>query len=87
MAIDIKEFTLTANVFELGFLMGLIEEQGESVKKPLSSIWKQLVEIKKGIEKAEGVTKEVLPGGMLKISDRDGNIITREPYSWEIEGN
>lgn len=87
MAIDVKEYALTANVFELGFLMGLIEEQGDPAKRPLSSVWKQLVEIKKEIEKAEGVTKEVLPGGMLKISDRDGNTIIRGPYSWEVEGN
>lgn len=87
MVVNEIQYTLTVNPFEGGFLMGLIEEQGDPAKKPLSGVWKQLVEIKKQIEKAEGVTKEVLPGGMLKISDRDGYTITREPYSWEIAGN
>ena len=87
MAIDMKKYTLTVNAFEGGVLMGLLEKEGDHVKKPLADVWKQLVAIKKEIEKAEGVTKEVLPGGLLKITDRDGNTIVREPYSWEIEGN
>jgi len=87
MATQLPTYTVTVNAYEAGVLMGLLEKEGDRVKKPLSDVWKQLVAMKKEIEKAEGVTKEVLPGGILKISDRDGNTIIREPYSWEIEGN
>lgn len=87
MVVDEIQYTLTVNAFEGGVLMGLLEKEGDRVKNPLSDVWKQLVAMKKEIEKVEGVTKEVLPGGILKISDQDGNTIIREPYSWEIEGN
>lgn len=84
---DMKKYTLTVNAFEGGALMGLLEKEGDRVKKTLADVWKQLVAMKTEIEKEQGVTKEVLPGGLLKITDRDGNTIVREPYSWEIEGN
>ena len=87
MAIDEIRYMLSVNSFESGVLMGLFEKEGDRIKKPLSSVWRQLIEIKKRIEKAEGVTKEFLPGGVLKITDPYGNTIIREPLSWEIEGN
>ncbi|GAI02025.1 unnamed protein product [marine sediment metagenome] len=45
------------------------------------------VALKKQVEEEAGVKKEVIPGGRLKITDRDGNVIIREPYPWEVEGN
>jgi len=79
--------TLTVNSFESGALMGLILKEEEHTKPPLSGVYKQLVEIKKRIEKAEGVTKEFLPGGKLQVTDPAGIIITRDPYPWEVESN
>ncbi|GAI77455.1 unnamed protein product, partial [marine sediment metagenome] len=48
---------------------------------------KQLVALKKKAEEEAGVNKEILPGGMLRITDKDGNTIIREPYPYEVEGN
>jgi len=43
--------------------------------------------MKRDIEKTDGVTKNLLPNGMLEITDVDGNRIIRAPYSWEVESN
>ncbi|GAI12591.1 unnamed protein product [marine sediment metagenome] len=64
----------------------IVKAEGH-IRDSLSGVYKQLVDMKKEIEQAEGVIKEVLPGGMLKITDADGNTIIREPYPWETEGN
>lgn len=80
-------FTLSVNAFEAGVLHGIIMQQEEHQRQLLSRVEKQLVDLKKQIEQELGVKKEILPGGMLRITDRDGNVITRPPYSWEIEGN
>ncbi|KKN87001.1 hypothetical protein LCGC14_0262700 [marine sediment metagenome] len=80
-------FTLSVNIIEAGVLMGVIMKAEDHTRELLSGVFKQLVDKKKEVEQAEGVTKEVLPGGVLKISDADGNVIIREPYPWEIEGN
>ncbi|MBA7531586.1 hypothetical protein ES705_23799 [subsurface metagenome] len=42
---------------------------------------------KKTAEEEAGVTKEILPGGMIRIRDRDGNVIIRAPLPYEAEGN
>jgi len=80
-------YTLTVNAYESGALMGLILEEGELKRAPLSDVYHQLVDIKKRMEKEGAVTKEVLPGGKLQITDPAGNIIIREPYPWEIASN
>lgn len=81
------EFTLSVNAFEAGVLHGIIMQQEEHQRPLLSRVERQLVDLKKQIEQELGVKKEILPGGKLRITDRDGNVIIREPYPWEIEGN
>lgn len=66
--------------------MGMIEGAEERVKPSLSGVRSQLVAMKRDIEKDVGVTKNLLPNGMLEITDVDGNRIIRPPYSWEVEG-
>lgn len=56
-------------------------------QRALKPVWEQLIAFKKQAEEEAGVKKEVLPGGMLKITDKDGNVIIREPYPFEVEGN
>jgi len=87
MAAQLTNYTVTVNAFEAGVLMGMIEGAEERIKPSLSGVRKQLVALKKDIEKADGVVKTLLPTGMLEIIDEDGNRITRPPYSWEIENN
>ena len=82
-----EEKTLHLNGFELGFLTGLIMQADDRTRLALDGVWKQLMTIKKVIEEEAGVTKEVLPGGMIKSTDKDGTVIIREPLPHEIEGN
>lgn len=85
--VELPSYTIRVNPFEAGVLMGMIEGAEERIKPALSGVRKQLVALKKDVEKAEGVVKTLLPNGMLEIIDNDGNIIIRPPYSWEIEDN
>jgi len=87
MVNQLPTYSITVNAFEAGVLMGMIEGAEERVKPSLSGVWNQLVAMKRDIEKAEGVVKNLLPNGMLEITDGDGNRIIRAPYSWEVEGN
>lgn len=82
-----RDYTIKLNAFECGVLMGVMMQPDERKQQALKSVWKQLVAIKKQCEEEAGVRKEVLPGGMLKMTDKDGNVIIREPYPFEIEGN
>ncbi|MBA7676472.1 hypothetical protein ES703_84713 [subsurface metagenome] len=67
--------------------MGLIMQAEDKSRRALDDVWKQLVALKKKAEEEAGVRKEILPGGMLRITDKDGNTIIREPYPYEVEGN
>ena len=82
-----RDYTLKVNSFECGVLHGVIMQLDDRNRQALSSVWEQLLEIKRQVEQEAGVKKEVLPGGMLRITDRDGNVIIRAPYPFEIEGN
>ena len=70
------------NPFQSGILMAMIIES-EHKDGPLKNVYEQLIEIKEQIEKEAGVEKELLPNGLLKITDRGGNIIIRPPMEWE----
>ena len=82
-----EEKTLHLNCFELGVLTGLLIQADDRTRLALDGVLKQLMTIKKVIEEEAGVTKEVLPGGMIKSTDKDGTVIIREPLPHEIEGN
>lgn len=87
MATQLPTYSITVDTFEAGVLMGMIEKEGDRVRRPLSNVWMQLVELKRKVEKANGVVKKLLPNGMLELTDVDGNRIIRLPYSWEVESN
>jgi len=87
MTTQLPTYTMEVNAFEAGVLMGMIEGAEERIKPSLSGVRKQLIAMKRDIEKAEGVVRKILPNGMLEITDVDGNRIIRPPYSWEVEGN
>jgi len=84
---QLPAYTIQVNAFEAGVLMGMIEGAEECLKPSLRGLRDQLIAMKRDIEKADGVTKNILPNGMLEIKDVDGNRIIRPPYSWEVEGN
>ena len=79
--------TIKANGFQLGALLALVMTANPQTRQLLDSVLKQLVAIKKSVEEDAGVKKEILPGGMIQITDKDGNRITREPLPYEIENN
>jgi len=75
------------DAMEGGVLYGLLLEAKEKGRRALKDVEKQLVAIKLEMEEAAGVTKEVLPGGRLRLTDKNGIIIERPPYPYETEGN
>ena len=82
-----RDYTINLNSFEMGVLTGLIMQSDEKNQRALKPVSEQLIAFKKQFEEEAGVKKEVLPGGMLRITDRDGTVIIREPYPWEVGGN
>ncbi len=82
-----RDYIIKLNPYELGFLHGIIMQLDDKDQRALKPICQQLVELKRQFEQEAGVKKEVLPGGMLKITDKDGNMIIRAPYPFETEGN
>jgi len=82
-----KDYTIKLNSFECGVLTGVIMQLDDRQQRALKDVWEQLITFKKQFEEESGVKKEIIPGGMLKITDKDGNVIIREPYPFEIEGN
>ena len=82
-----RDFTIKVNAFEGGVLIGVIYQLDNKKQQALKSVAKQLIALKEECEQESEVRKEVLPGGFLKITDRDGNTIIRPPYPWETEDN
>ncbi|GAI26337.1 unnamed protein product [marine sediment metagenome] len=82
-----RDYTIKLNPYELGLLHGIIMQLDDRNKQALKGVWQQLVKLKRQFEQEAGVKKEVLPGGMLRITDKDGNVIIRQPYPFETEGN
>ena len=82
-----RDYTIKLNGFELGILTGVIMQSDDRTRQLVKPVWEQLMALKKQFEEEAGVTKEIIPGGMLKITDRDGTVKIREPYPWEVEGN
>ena len=71
-----KDYTIKFNGFELGVLTGVIMQSDDRSQRALKPVWEQLMALKKQFEEETGVTKEIIPGGMLRMTDRDGNVIT-----------
>jgi len=82
-----RDYTIKLNSFEAGVLMGVIMQLDDRKQRALKNVWEQLIAFKKKAEEEAGVKKEILPGGMLRITDKDGNVIIRAPYPYEKEGN
>lgn len=79
-----RNIVLRLNAWEAGVLMGLISED-ERAKVTLRAVFEQLIDIKRQVEREAGVKKELLPNGLIRITDASGNTILRAPYEWEKE--
>jgi len=82
-----RDYTIKLNAYECGVLMGVIMNLDDRNRRALQGVWGQLATFKRQVEEEAGVTKEILPGGTLKLTDKDGTVIIREPYPFETEGN
>ena len=82
-----RDYSIKLTSFEMGILTGVIMQLDDKNQRALKPVWEQLIAFKKQAEEEAGVKKEVLPGGMLKITDKDGTVIIRAPYPFEVEGN
>lgn len=67
------------NAFEAGFLTGLIAERREEAPR----LWEQLMALREKYREECGVSIKEIGNNMVEITDKDGNIITREKYPWE----
>jgi hypothetical protein len=79
--------TIKVSVMEIGALIGAVMDLPHGSMDMLGNVWNQLMTIREKIDEAAGVTKEMLPNGMIKITNKTGISITREPYPYETEGN
>ena len=73
-----RNFVVRLNVFEAGVLLAVIHDVAA-----LEDIFKQLLALKEQVDRECGVTKELLPNGLLRVTNEDGQIITRSPFPWE----
>ena len=87
MELNGRGYTIKLNSFEVGVLTMVIMQLDDRKQRTLKPVYEQLIALKKQIEEEAGVKKEIIPGGMLKLTDKHGNVIIREPYPFEVEGN
>lgn len=78
---------IKVSAMEIGALIGAVMALPHGSMDMLGNVWSQLMIIREKIDELAGVTKEMLPNGMIKITNKTGISITREPYPYEIEGN
>lgn len=78
---------LKIHSFEAGVLLGTLMQLPDDYRKPLTGVIEALVTMKKMAEEAADVTKELLPGGNIMITDKDGRVFTREVLPHEVKGN
>lgn len=75
-----RNFVVRLNAFEAGALLWLVHEA-----PLLKDVAKQLISLKEDIDRECGVTKELLPDGLLKITNDSGDVMVRSPFPWEKE--
>ena len=79
---ELPLYTITINAWEMGVVMMsvMLQKNEESIPR----LWKLMIELKKSIEAGNGVVKEFLPDGRVKLTDCDGVVITRPRFPWDI---
>jgi len=73
-----RNFVVRLNALEAGILLAVTYDVSA-----LKDVFKQLLDLKEQVDRECGVTKELLPNGLLKVTNEDGQIITRPPFPWE----
>lgn len=76
-----KEYTLKITSFDLGVIMAKLEPTRND--PPVKGLWDRLMAIMMEIRDEAGVQVEDLGSNMVRMTDKAGNVIIRERYSWE----
>lgn len=79
---ELPLYPININAWEAGIVMISIMRLG--CEEDLPRFWKMMVELKKSIEAADGIVKEFLPDGRVRLTDIDGTVITRQRFPWDI---
>ena len=80
-----KLYSVEIDAFQGGILTGLIAGLDVNRRAALDSVFKQLIEMKKNIEEADGVTRILIGNNRVQLTDKDGTSIVRDLYPWEID--
>jgi hypothetical protein len=75
-----RNIVVFLNSFEAGYLLSLIARRRD---KHLRRVFEQLVKACESVRRDAGVEIIDLGGDIVKMMDKDGNIIVREKYDWE----
>lgn len=80
---ELPLYPISINAWEAGIVMGAVIKS--KTEEMIPRFWKQLIELKKSVEATDGVIKEFLSDGYVRLTDCDGTIITRPRFPWERE--
>jgi len=79
---DERKYPIYVNAFESGVLTSVIWRSGE--KETLKEVLKQLLDLYKKFREEAGVKVTELGNGLIMLRDKDGNVIIRTKYEWEV---
>ncbi len=79
-----RNLKINLNAFESAYLLAFIyRAKNDRDSKVLRNVLDQLQSIEWKIKEDAGVKVEKLPNGLVKLTDKYGNMIIRTPYEWE----
>ena len=76
------KITIKINTLQAGILQSLLWQDH---KAPMKPIFEQLRVHELKMKRRARVSIEVLEGGLLGLTDRDGNRIVRDAFPWELK--
>jgi len=76
------KITIKINTLQAGILQSLLWQDHKPQMKP---IFEQLRARELKMKRRARVSIEVLEGGLLGMTDRDGNRIVRDAFPWELK--
>lgn len=79
---ELPLYPININAWEAGIvMMSIMRCQNE---ENIPRFWEMMIELKKSIEAGDGIVKEFLPDGMVRLTDCDGFVIERPRFPWDI---
>jgi len=78
---ELPKYPIYLNAFEAGVLTAVISTSDK--KEFLKFVFDQLLELQKKFREKAEVKVTELANGLVKLEDKDGNVIIRNKYEWE----